>query len=73
MTNKAELMKLYQFHNNAANELRVLANDCRLLEMFAEMEDLYVTAAPHRELADQYYHWYMNFEQISEAALTAVG
>jgi hypothetical protein len=55
MLSKADLMKFYTFHNDTANQMRHRANDHRILGETAETEALCKSAAPHRDLAEQYY------------------
>jgi hypothetical protein len=59
MTDAQKLMQKYKTSNDAYNEFRHMANDCRLLGMTKEAAQLCKDAEPHKALADAVYNQIM--------------
>jgi hypothetical protein len=59
MTNTQELMAKYKASNDAYNELRHFANDCRIVGMHEEAAQLCRDAEPHKILAENIYNQIM--------------
>ena len=59
MTNAQELMAKYKASIDLHNEMRHLANDCRIAGMPEEAAQLCRDAEPHKALADNLYNQMM--------------
>tara|TARA_R110000782_G_scaffold52934_1_gene112951 strand:+ start:345 stop:536 length:192 start_codon:yes stop_codon:yes gene_type:complete len=55
MTDAQKLMAKYKASNDAYNEMRHLANDCRIAGMPEEAAQLCTDAEPYKMLADNIY------------------
>jgi hypothetical protein len=59
MTDAQRLMAKYKASNDAYNEMRHLANDCRIAGMPEEAAQLCSDAEPHKVLAEAVYNQIM--------------
>ena len=59
MTDAQKLMGKYKTSNDAYNEMRHLANDCRIAGMPEEAAQLCKDAKPHKAAADAVYNQIM--------------